>query len=352
MKHAALRFVSILCTIIFIACVWFFAGCAGKQGPAGPAGKDGISAGESCQQCHTGDQTLAAMRRQWEATPHATGASFNEEGGRTACAECHNGAAFQAAANGDAITPQILADITSVNCYSCHNIHANYDTSDWALRVQTPVKMLIDTTVSIDLGKGNLCAKCHQPRSNPMATTSGTTVKVTSAHWGPHSSTQAAILEGVGGYEISGSLAKANSMHNSVVTDGCVQCHLYGNNHSLTPVLSACNSNACHPGITGFDLNATQTQIEALLAEVRDTLAALGILKIDTIKTLTGFLDSAGSPAYTTAITTEGVVGTFPKEVAGLYQNYLMVSTDGSKGVHNAKYAKYLLTNALEALRN
>jgi hypothetical protein len=58
---------------------------------------------------------------------------------------------------------------TPINCRTCHNVHETYDAADMALTSNTPVTPwmgdVIGTTMTVDIGKGNLCANRHQPRS-------------------------------------------------------------------------------------------------------------------------------------------------------------------------------------------
>ena len=55
-----------------------------------------------------------------------------------------------------------------------------------------------------------------------------------------------------------------------------------------------------------------------------------------------GIMTEAGGSAVT---------GTYPSNVAGARMNYQMCLEDRSKGVHNPKYVKALLTNSIESLQ-
>ena len=83
-------------------------------------------------------------------------------------------------------------------------IHENYDSTDFALRGQSPVAMWINGE-NVDLGKSNVCVSCHQPRiPDPMPAMNGGNVTITSNRWGPHHGVQSAVVWGTAGYEISG----------------------------------------------------------------------------------------------------------------------------------------------------
>ena len=197
--------------------------------------------------------------------------------------------------------------------------------------------------VTIDIGKGNLCAECHQPMApTAVPVVGGADVAVTSAYWGLHHGPQGTIMGGTGGYEISGSASYENSAHTTMVTDGCPTCHMatpygvqagghtmkmgYEYHGHLTPNTAGCES--CHSGIESFDVNGTQTEVEELLAELKVLLLAEELVDE----------------------TDHTVPGTYSADNTGCLMNYLMCLEDRSDGVHNPKYVKALLTNSIEAL--
>ena len=192
---------------------------------------------------------------------------------------------------------------------------------------------------TIDLGKGNLCASCHQPRwSYEIPQVGGGDVEITSTRFGPHHGPQSTILTGLGGYgEFTGS-----SVHAGVL-DGCTTCHMadaygkqagghtmkmgYEYHDELSPNLAGCES--CHSDIEDFDRNGLQTEVEALIDELKALLVAEGLI------TETG----------------SGITGTFTSEQAGALWNYKTVTEDRSLGVHNPSYTKFLLQTAIDALK-
>ncbi|MCF6319953.1 MAG: hypothetical protein L3J83_11895, partial [Proteobacteria bacterium] len=200
-------------------------GPAGKDGAPGKDGENGINGQDgtaTCIQCHDNSQVAFAKQIQWEASVHATGGNFERNSAE--CAACHTSQGFlQRMANGTMEADGVVNNPNPVNCYSCHNIHSTYTTEDWNLTFAEPLNLWING-VEIDLGKGNLCANCHQPRvPDPLPEIGGDDVEITSPYWGAHYGTQSAILAGTGGFEIGDGYS--NSAHTAVVTDGCVICH-------------------------------------------------------------------------------------------------------------------------------
>lgn len=328
-------------SMLMIVCAAFMlTGCEGPTGPTGPAGAAGTA---NCALCHDLSTDLVAKIIQWETSVHATGGNF--ERSTSECAPCHTSEGFtERLVTGAHETAADIVNPTPPNCRTCHQIHTNYDETDYALATEAPVTLWINGE-TIDLGEGNLCAQCHQPRvPDPLPVVGGGDVEITSSHWGPHHGPQAAMLAGTGGYEISGSVAYENSPHTTHVTDACIVCHMadpFGNQaggHTLnmtyeyhgydTPLTTGCKQ--CHGELDDFDYKGAQTEIDGLLAQLKPLLIDIGIMD-----------DSE-----------DAVEGTFTADQAGALLNYFFVLEDKSHGVHNTKYARALLTNSIEALQS
>ena len=293
---------------------------------------------DSCMDCHNDTTIILAREVQWENSLHGAGYTFERNG--ASCAGCHTSEGFtEHMAAGTTEIAETIQDPSPINCRTCHNIHDTYTSSDWSLTSSDPVTLELTGDV-FDLGKGNLCANCHQPRTSyeiPVA--GGGDVEITSTRFGPHHGDQSSMLVGVGGYgdEFTGS-----SLHDDV-ENGCITCHMssaYGKQsggHTMNVTyeyhgaveenLAGCI--ACHEDIETFDRDGLQTEVEEMLEEVHVLLVAQGLID-----------GESGS----------GITGTFTSEQAGALWNYKTVEEDRSMGVHNPKYAKYLLETALEAL--
>ncbi len=328
-----------------------------KEGPAGPAGAngtngkdgtDGTDGTAGCVQCHDNSQVILAKSLQWEASFHATGGDF--ERNTTDCAPCHTSQGFletvAATVPGEARPKETAAAIENPapqNCYTCHEIHATYTPADWTNTTTDPVVLFINGT-TVDFGKGNLCANCHQPRvPDPLPVIGGDSVTITSPYWGVHHGPQAGILAGTGGYEIG--TGYSNSSHTTVVTDGCVTCHMaeaYGtqagghqmgmtyNYHGHTTINTA-GCVACH------DASGINNKIEATQSHVVDLLSQLQTALMNH-----GAMNETG-----------GIIpGKMSADVAGALLNYGMVEADGSEGVHNGNYVRTLLQNSINALNS
>ncbi|KPK84958.1 MAG: hypothetical protein AMS27_08600 [Bacteroides sp. SM23_62_1] len=314
------------------------------EGPEGPAGMD---ANENCVQCHNDGSVLFAKSLQAGNSKHMTGTAF--ERNSTSCAICHTSQGFVERMDaGTTTTSGTIHNPTPPNCRTCHMIHENYDTTDFALRYSDPVTLWIND-VTIDLGDGNLCANCHQPRiPDPLPTVGGGNVTINSNRWGPHHGLQSSTLWGTGGYEIAGSESYGTPGSTTHAGAGCTQCHMaeaYGNQaggHTFNMTydyhgresenVAACTG--CHSSLKSFDYNGVQSEVEELLDSLKNVLADKGWLDPD--EELPNA--SSDNPLVLSA------------DDAGTLLNFLIILEDGSHGVHNPGYTVALLTNSLEHL--
>jgi hypothetical protein len=94
----------------------------------------------------------------------------------------------------------------------------------------------------------------------------------------------------------------------------------------MTDNLAGCQG--CHAGLTTFDRDNVQTDIQALLDGLKTKLVNIGIM--DT--------------SYT------GQAGTWTYNQLGAFINFNMCREDKSLGVHNPTYIHALLQNSYDAL--
>jgi hypothetical protein len=248
-------------------------------------------------------------------------------GTRGRCAGCHSGGAFsERIAAG--LNPDELEsgdpDPTRQDCRACHEIHTTFSAEDWALETTDPVEIYTAEGVTFDGGEGNLCANCHQPLSAYPEPVDGM-IEVTSTHWGPHHGPQSVMLLGLAG---AGDVEGSPSSHATMIEDTCVACHMGENDsHTFEPEIEACV--ACHADAEDFDINETQTEVQAQLDELEELLIAAGLL------------DEEGHPAVTT----------MPEDQAAALWNWIFIAhEDKSLGVHNPAYTRALIEASLEAM--
>jgi hypothetical protein len=333
---------------VFTACE----GPAGKDGLAGANGVNGINGtngNQTCGVCHNKGTVMFAKILQYETSKHFTGGDIEGDRGNP-CIACHTSEGFvQRAATGQDTATSKPTDPTPINCRSCHNIHTAYDSTDWSLRTTSPVAFMINKSITVDFGKGNLCSNCHQPRlpsPMPNAAAGSDSIKLTSNRWGIHHGPQSAVLAGKAAYQFASAATYGSSTHKNAI-DGCIQCHMsttlnlsagghtfrtsYDNAGTKAFNLTACTT--CHNGTTTgtisvAKINTDQTNIDNLVNTLKAKLTAANLL------------DAGGLP----------VPRKMTNDQAGALLNYQMVTEDKSHGVHNLTYATDMLNASIAIL--
>jgi hypothetical protein len=370
---------------MFVAAMVILASCT-KEGPAGPAGadgtngqdgqdgQDGVDGTAGCIECHDADATMLTPSFQWETSLHNAGTALARSSSPS-CSQCHSSQGFFLSDGNSPGGGVAVNDPTTINCYTCHKIHDTYteadltsftypDQPEWIVTYGKPVDM--------DLGRGNLCAHCHQSRErDPVVDLNDLTIEYTgiSSHYGPHYSSQANTLGGFGAYEIAGSIdyGDGTHVHGTAAEDGCVSCHMRfstangtgGHNmHIDAPGDLEASCAQCHSNGSGaealyeayykanFETIDHSTDPPTLNTTSRYTI--LGDLLTDA-GVYTKVVDSVdGHPDavhynINSGLTINGAL------TAALF-NHRFLYQDHSHGIHNPGYARALLQNSIEAI--
>lgn len=370
-----------LATILLVALAFSLNACKGPEGPAGPAGPtgkdgkdgkdagfvyfDGFKADLKCATCHNPDidttYYVAGRVKQWEESKHGGGSAWEEN--RAMCAECHTTEAYQLKQAGKTVTD--IYNPTPPGCFTCHSPHSK---GDFSLRTTAP-QTLIPSIVGVanttfDLGKGNVCASCHRPRTisplpDPNKTAATDSLVISNNRWYTHYGVQGQMLVGAGAFQFKDVAAYGTTTaHTSgiIKTDGCITCHMadyspanaYGGkigghtmNIAFTPegsttsveMLNGCKN--CHSSITKLDYNGKQTTFEANM----DTLKSMLVAK--------GWIDTNNNILATSA---KPIVFK-PATRSGAFFNYMVLLHDGSNGVHNPAYMNDMVRASIAEMR-
>jgi hypothetical protein len=158
------------------------------------------------------------------------------------------------------------------------------------------------------------------------------------------------MILGVGG---AGDVIGRPGAHAMLVRDTCVTCHIGENNsHTFEAVEASCV--ACHSDADGFDVDGLQTEVAALIEQLRDLLLAKGLLAAEEEEeVVVGYEGDDEVPVIEKQIVGyHPVVGKYPAAEASALWNYIMIEIeDGSLGVHNPGYTKALLEASIAALQ-
>ncbi len=316
------------------------AGPAGATGPAGANGEDGDDGtnGTSvavCLDCHS-DAGFLQVYLEYAQSHHKMGLFVGYAGGREDCGRCHSKQGYiQFAVNGEVVGAVISP--AAIDCATCHSTHP----STFDLRLNGAVPWVADAgfgDTSVDFGdNSNTCANCHQSRrAEPNTSDPGATFEITNVHYGPHHGAMANVLAGELFAEIPGSMAYPATSGHVDAGATCVTCHMGtytdgAGGHTWWPNVDNCAG--CHAGAADFDINGVQTATQGLLDDLQALLLAQGVIE---------YVEE--DMAY------EPVVGTYQMAQAQAFFNWIGLTEDRSKGVHNSAYVEALLTNSIEAI--
>jgi hypothetical protein len=307
----------------------------------------------ACSVCHDAP-SHHIKSTEWYNSAHAVTTRDPSGAGRDACVGCHTNNGFIGRMTGATTVDTTYAPIM---CQTCHEPHGETtpSTATHLIRNMDTLK-LADGTQVAGAGEGALCMQCHQARVD-AATYAPTTAG--SAHFGPHEGPQADMIEGANGYTYGQDLP--SSAHGDVVPDTCVTCHMqtvattdpgflhvggHTFNASYTPagsstpedLVGACQG--CHgKEISSFNfrlfdydgdgkIDGVQTEVQHLL----DQLSAM--------------LPPVGDPK-----TSLNIDNTWTQPQLEAAYNWLFVTNDGSKGIHNTAYTVGLLKASIADLK-
>jgi len=337
------NFLTMILSVAVIVSLIVVSACT-KEGPAGKDGEPGIDGTDGtavCGVCHDNSETVETIIGQWEHSKHGFGGTNFES--NAGCAPCHTSQGFkEALALDSTATSAAISNPASINCYTCHQIHDTYTAADWNLRVNSANAFWL-TGETADLGKANLCLKCHQPRISyqiPDVTNPTGTYTVSSTRFGPHHGPQGTSLNGLAFYKVGDGYM--NSAH-AGITDACITCHMAdpvgyvtgGHSWAIEDEEEGMNFNGC---LECHTADEAETAVEELSVEITDLMTQLGTKLV-----AAGIYNPAGTSGT-------AVKGDYTNRVAGAYWNFISIIEDKSGGVHNPKFIKKLLENTIADL--
>lgn len=342
-------------------------------------------------------------RQEWASSGHANRALARDEAtvearGETAahCGRCHAEQGFIAwlpqlakgnsglitQPDGSPATVPFLASlgltkfsVRPQTCATCHN-------ADYSLRVRGDTAVLPAGFQARAVGAGALCMTCHNTRNGRIQWDA-----VDAGRWtAPHVAAQADVIMGKNVFLVNYG-ENFVSPHAAFTENACVTCHVKLNpaSHTFKAQRTVCTN--CHG--SNFKADFVQVPIESLIEDLgraigfrivsaKARIATISSWNPQTDQTVASFqVESAG---ITAAELTEihGQIGVkftlaggrelysqmgdikdaagapvFPTRdiVVRASWNYFLFHSDGSKGVHNPRFARTVLGTTLEALK-
>jgi hypothetical protein len=325
---------------------------------------------KACAECHGSEPKypVRGVRSQYLTSVHRTGghASYSNSEG---CQRCHTNEGFIEFVKKGKVDPKaIVANPSEIGCFTCH---APHDTGNFSLRKTD--KVTLSNGAVFDKGKGNLCANCHRAVFLPKDEVKARSIPFD--FWGAHHGPQADMLLGTNAYEFPGR-TYSKSPHALLPEANCVTCHMTQprQRYALMPTIgghsfriggevheapklnnAGCLSSGCHaemkqvPGKHLFDRTAAADydgdgRIETIQEEVQ------GLLQRIINKQGSGLLQTMKDPLYDAKGAFIRNKVQYPVEVVAALYNYKFVLEDGSRGMHNTKYALQLLMDSIKGL--
>lgn len=331
---------------------------------------------EMCGGCHT--DVHHPTYDEWASSGHGSLVIPEEEfsdpttgpGRMLTCGACHSGAARMALLNGVIYgqEPELPsteeASTTAITCAVCHSAHVKTENPAqlrFPLHSEMPYSYSTATNFVANYNpQVQTCAQCHNMR--------GASWKGTSRP--PHHSPQYNILIGNGGFE-AGITNVPQSAHMKIENQ-CAQCHTHLNEpdeiteqtpvytgHNFTPTMKACAP--CHDELGGeLLMEAVQGNVKKQIAEIKALLDQWALTKApEALRTKYGSLAwefqnigqlSKPTPTVKTGPTAAEQAGV-PDNIKQARHNIYMIEHDGSYGVHNGNYARFLLKVARDKVK-
>lgn len=307
-----------------------------------------------CGNCHTGSHN--PNFDEWQTSVHGNSLE-NHAAPISSCQGCHEGTGAAIRLSGDLSTyfnggaierPAGDTTLTAIGCATCHDPHSAENPDQIRTLADIPLvsaNNISDNVISVG-GKGKVCMQCHHARRS-----ADTQLENGYAHFGPHGSPQADMLNATSAYTgvADAGFAWAAPTH-LLIEDACVSCHMYSRGynasldppaikgHSFEPKEEACAK--CHGEISDFDeimarddfdgngtIEGLEVEVDGLMAMLEAALIADG-------------LDTTGGESVAHALG-DTARSTFIQREAGY--NLVFLQSDGSHGFHNPDYAVQLL---------
>lgn len=136
----------------------------------------------TCQGCHASNPAtpIKGARLGYNHSGHAlNGNSWYANG--DGCQQCHTHEGFVDFAKNGKLTTAFIANPLQPGCMTCHQPH---ETGNMSLR--TTKAVTLTNKKVFDAGKGNLCASCHQSRSDVTTVVKDLDAKAVGGRLGPH----------------------------------------------------------------------------------------------------------------------------------------------------------------------
>ncbi len=248
-------------------------------------------------------------------------------------------------------TGMVVADHVAITCATCHDPHGNENVA--SLRYTPAGSDTLGNAYSYTNygGTGQVCMNCHKARRNVVTYTA---TPPASSTWGPHHSVQSDVLFGQNAASFGTAFLTGN--HRFAVGNTCVGCHMYA-------TVDTGNVNRDKVGGHSWNLSNSETGFEYTKACVPchgqktgwdDFMASFDYDGDNQIESIPDEISGLENKLryYLPPVGQDTVIWsqvTTPEQTKAFW-NYMLISYDGSHGMHNPKFAIDVLTRSILAI--
>lgn len=337
---------------------------AGSQHAAAPSTANiaiNYEAG-ACMRCHDSPpyyrtyNQFAVTRHSvavWSNSFAQAAASQNNSLGN--CIRCHDAKGYINYSYGRTTntTGWTEANQTDLGCSMCHDPHGT--TNPASLRYTPAVGDTLGNGFNYSAvvsGEGKLCMNCHKARRDNVTYVPAGTVNST---WGPHHSTQTDNLLGQNAAVFTS--AYPTSLAHKSTAGACVTCHMAADTTAANKDKVGSHTWRMHNPDNGYDnttackschgnINSFEEIIASVDYDMDGQVEPFQVEFDGLVRTLRIWLPPVGldSISYTMINANNNLAE------RKAYWNYQLIAYDGSRGVHNPKYAISVLQRSIAAL--
>jgi hypothetical protein len=319
----------------------------------------------ACAQCHDEPWRYNKVA-QHENSLHAEAvwsSSFISASQKTAsdnslnnCIRCHDAVGYVNFTKGQTtdLTNFTAEDHVGVSCAACHDPHGNGETA--SLRIAPSVADTLGNGFAYTVGgTGKTCMNCHKARRDNVTYVPAGTVNST---WGPHHSVQTDVLLGQNAASFNGSAFMSGS-HQFAIENACVDCHMYAtvDTGNVNRDKVGGHSFSLHNEATGYDHTAACASCHGTKASFEEFEASADYDRDGTIEGvqneiegLLTILRTQLPPTGVDSVSYALIQSSGDLNMRKAYWNYMLIEYDGSRGMHNTKFAIDVLNKSIAAI--